>query len=114
MTSSLFLGAGLLLLAVAIAVLLRKLQRISISEAGVQERCSAKESEAADLHARLTRLQADNDSLQGDNQTFREDIARLQTSLDLERKQFDEKLSLLNDSREQLGAAFKNLANEIF
>ena len=114
MTSSFFLGAGLLLLAVAIAVLLRKLQLISIREAGVQERCAAKESEAANLHARLTQMQADNDSVRGDNQTFREDIARLQTSLDLERKQFDEKLSLLNESREQLGAAFKNLANEIF
>ena len=34
--------------------------------------------------------------------------------MDLERKQFEEKLSLLNESREQLVITFKNLANEIF
>ena len=34
--------------------------------------------------------------------------------MDLERKQFEEKLSLVNESREQLVITFKNLANEIF
>lgn len=116
MTSSLFIAsASLLLVAViAIAVLLRRLQSLSINAASVRERCVAKESEAASLQYRLAQLQTDNDSLQSDKLKFTEDIVRLQTSLDLERKQFDEKLSLLNDSREQLSVAFKNVAQEIF
>lgn len=114
MTSSVILVAGILLLVAGMAVLLRRLQVLGIKEVRVRERCAAKESEAAALQGRLDQLQANNDSLLSDNQKFREDIARLQTAADLERKQFDEKLSLLNESREQLSVAFKNIANEIF
>ena len=38
----------------------------------------------------------------------------METSLDLERKQHSEKLELLNESKQQLSIAFKNIANEIF
>ncbi|MDE0733563.1 MAG: DNA recombination protein RmuC [Gammaproteobacteria bacterium] len=53
-------------------------------------------------------------SLQSQLQVFREDNARLTISLEFETKQFEEKMSLLNESRDQLGVAFKNIANEIF
>ena len=116
MTSSLFIASASLLLVavVAIAVLLRRIHVLSIDVASVNERCAARESEAASLQHRLAQLQSDNDSLQSDKLKFAEDIVRLQTSLNLERKQFDEKLSLLNESRAQLSVAFKNIAQEIF
>ena len=47
-------------------------------------------------------------------QSKREELTRLVTSIDLERSQFKDKLDLLNQSKEQLGETFKNMANEIF
>ncbi len=105
----------LLVLAVVGAVLLlRQLQAVKVSEAQAIERYSAKEAEVVQLREELVQLDADKNSLQGDLQRLREDQATTKTSLELERKQFEEKLTLLNESREQLSTSFKNIANEIF
>ncbi len=107
--------ASLLLVAIAaIAVLARQLQGAKIREATVGERVTAKEAELESLRSNQAQLSEDNSSLKSEIQNYREELATVKTSLDLERKQFEEKLSLLNESREQLVITFKNLANEIF
>lgn len=107
--------ASLLLVAIAaIAVLARQLQGAKIREATAGERVTAKEAELESLRSNQAQLSEDNSSLKSEIQNYREELATVKTSLDLERKQFEEKLSLLNESREQLVITFKNLANEIF
>ncbi|GIT22398.1 MAG: DNA recombination protein RmuC [Gammaproteobacteria bacterium] len=107
--------ASLLLVAVAaIAVLARQLQGAKIREATAGERVTAKEAELESLRSNQAQLSEDNSSLKSEIQNYREELATVKTSLDLERKQFEEKLSLVNESREQLVITFKNLANEIF
>ena len=107
--------ASLLLVAIAaIAVLARQLQEAKIREATAGERVAAKEAELESLRSNQAQLSEDNSSLKSEIQNYREELATVKTSLDLERKQFEEKLSLLNESREQLVITFKNLANEIF
>ena len=107
--------ASLLLVAIAaIAVLARQLQGAKIREATAGERVTAKEAELESLRSNQAQLSEDNSSLKSEIQNYREELATVKTSLDLERKQFGEKLSLLNESREQLSTTFKNIANEIF
>ena len=106
---------ALLILAVGgIIWALRQLQGAKVSEAQAIERYSAKEAEVGQLREELAQLDAEKNSLQSDLQGLREDQAATKTSLELERKQFEEKLSLLNESKEQLSTSFKNIANEIF
>ncbi|MEE3291074.1 MAG: DNA recombination protein RmuC [Pseudomonadota bacterium] len=114
-TFVLIASASLLLVAVAAtAVLARYLQGAKIREATASERVTAKEAELESLRSNQAQLSEDNSSLKSEIQNYREELATVKTSLDLERKQFEEKLSLLNESREQLVITFKNLANEIF
>ena len=114
-TFVLIASASLLLVAVAAtAVLARYLQGANIREATASERVTAKEAELESLRSNQAQLSEDNSSLKSEIQNYREELATVKTSLDLERKQFEEKLSLLNESREQLVITFKNLANEIF
>ncbi len=116
MTDTLFLLLLLLLAAavVGIVLLLRQLQQAKVAEVAAAERLMAKESESNSLKNELTQLESERRNLQTEIQQLREEQAATKTSLELERKQFDEKLNLLNESREQLGVAFKNIANEIF
>lgn len=107
----------LLLLSLAVVggiVLLRQLQQARVSEVQARERYGAKESEVAQLRDELAQLELEKHNLQTEVQRLREEQASTKTSLELERKQFDEKLALLNESKAQLGESFKNLANEIF
>lgn len=97
-----------------IAALARQLQGVKIREATASERVTAKEAELEFLQSNHAELSEDNSSLKSEIQNYREELATVKTSLDLERKQFGEKLSLLNESREQLSTTFKNIANEIF
>ena len=114
-TFVLIASASLLLVAVAAtAVLARHLQGAKIREATAGERVTAKEAELESLRSNQAQLSEDNSSLKSEIQNYREELATVKTSLDLERKQFEEKLSLVNESREQLVITFKNLANEIF
>ena len=107
----------LLLLVIAVAgvvVLLRQLQSSRITEAQAVERFAAKDGEAVQLREEIAQLDNEKHRLHAEVQQLREQQAATKTALDLERKQFEEKLSLLNDSKKQLGESFKNIANEIF
>ena len=106
---------GLLLAALAaIAVLAQQLQTAKINEVAATERLSAKQAELELSQETQAQLSQENVSLTTNLQSNREQLASVRTSLDLERKQFEEKLSLLNESKQQLSEAFKNIANEIF
>ncbi|MDA1370166.1 MAG: DNA recombination protein RmuC [Proteobacteria bacterium] len=108
------LGISLLAALAGIFLLQRQLQRSRLDEVAVKERLLAKQAEADGLREAMQKAGSDNEFLKADIQDYREQNATLKTSLEFERKQFDEKLRLLNDSREQLSTAFKNIANEIF
>lgn len=107
-------GISLLIALVFIFILLRQSQQLKLSDLSSSERLAAKQAELTRLAEALEKLQADNESLSSEVQSHREEKVRLTTSLDLERKQFDDKMTLLNESKEQLTVAFKNIANEIF
>ena len=108
--------AGLILVAAAICIfyLSKRIQFLSVEEASIRERLLAKELEVGKTQNTLNKSEEVAVSLQSQLQVFREDNARLTISLEFETKQFEEKMSLLNESRDQLGVAFKNIANEIF
>ena len=108
--------AGLLLVTAAICIfyLSKRIQFLSVVEASIRERLLAKELEVGKTQNTLNKSEEAAVSLQSQLQVFREDNARLTISLEFETKQFEEKMSLLNESRDQLGVAFKNIANEIF
>jgi len=116
MSSNELIIAGIPFIAAMIAVfiLLRQSQQSKLKEISSSERLLAKEAELSGLMETLAQAQATNESLQRELQVNGEEKAVLSTSLNLERKQFEEKLVLLNDSKEQLTVAFKNIANEIF
>lgn len=113
-TELILAGIPLLIALVLVFILLRQSQQLKLSELSSRERLSAKQAELGKLAETLEKTQADNESLNNEIQSHREEKARLTTSLDLERKQFEDKMTLLNESKEQLTVAFKNIANEIF
>jgi len=72
-------------------------------------------------HERQVRLEKTRDELQAelravnhDNVGLKERLAAIESKREAEKKQADEKLSLLNDAKDRLTIEFKNLANEIF
>jgi DNA recombination protein RmuC len=93
---------------------LRQSQQLKLAELSSREKLLAREAELGNAIQSLHNSENQNDSLNIEIQTLRETKARLETSLELERKQHGEKLTLLNESKEQLSVAFKNIANEIF
>ncbi len=108
MTSTAILALILLFAALAtVGFLLRKSSRAQVELATLQERLLAKEEEVANLSSSLDESVNNFQSQSSVNLDYREQITRLQTTLDHERKQFSE-------SREQMTIAFKNIANEIF
>lgn len=114
---TLVLLVALLLLAaaaVALLLLLRQLQQERLAATTAQERLLAKESELANSNERLSQLQDELQALGHNLQSVREENASLKTSLEFERKQVAENQSFVTESKAQLAAAFKNLANEIF
>lgn len=107
----------LLLLAAAVLgifFLLRQLQQARVLAATAEERLTGRQQELEIAQASLARAQDENRELTTELQQGRERLASMTTSLELERKQFDEKLALLNESRDKLTVEFKNIANEIF
>ena len=93
---------------------LRQSQQLKLAELSLREKMLAKENELSGAIQSWHNSDNQNASLRQELQTLRETKARLETSLELERKQHGEKLTLLNESKEQLSVAFKNIANEIF
>ncbi len=115
--NSLIIIAAIVLTAAAIAFLvflLRQSQQLKLAELSAQEKLLAREAELTNTLQSLDRSQSEIKTLASELQSIREQKAKLETSLELGLKQHDEKLSLLNDSKQQLGEAFKNIANEIF
>ena len=115
--NSLVITAAICLIVILIAVLiwtLRQSQILKLAELSAREKLIAKEAEFATTALSLHKSVSENESLQSEVQTLRELKTKLETSLELERNQHGEKLALLNESKEQLGIAFKNIANEIF
>jgi len=113
-TSFLIIALVLVVLVFFIMLLARLLQSSKISETSAKEQLIAKQSELESLLESCEDLSKENTILKADFRSNREELIALQTRLELEEKQFDEKIELLNSSRDQLGAAFKNIANEIF
>lgn len=109
--------AVILVLAMFVGVavwLLRHAHQSHLGHMTAEERLTGKENELNALRQQLEAAHLQQQSLQSELLTRREESATLKTSLEMERKQFDDKLSLLNESREHLTVAFKNIANEIF
>lgn len=90
------------------------IQKIKIQEARALEKIEGFENDSRQLRASLDAAISGKQDAVVELQETREESAQLRTSLNLERKQFDEKLALLENSKDQLGVAFKNIANEIF
>jgi DNA recombination protein RmuC len=109
---------ALAVLAVTLIVILvwtlRQSQQLKLAELSLREKMLAKENELSGAIQSWHNSDNQNASLRQELQTLRETKAKLETSLELERKQHGEKLTLLNESKEQLSVAFKNIANEIF
>lgn len=108
-----------LLLIIAAAVLcifllLRQLQQARVAAATAEERLAGRQQELEISQSSLHRAQDENRELLAELQQGRERLASMTTSLEMERRQFDEKLALLNESRDKLTVEFKNIANEIF
>ena len=99
---------------VGVFFILCQLQKSKVAEASAVERLQAKEQELSSTQDALTKTDEEKQRLQGELQKGKEDIASLRTSLELERKQFEEKLNFLENGKDQLGATLKNLAQEIF
>ena len=93
---------------------LRQSQQLKLAELSLREKMLAKENELSGAIQSWHNSDNQNASLRQELQTLRETKAKLETSLELERKQHGEKLTLLNESKEQLSVAFKNIANKIF
>ena len=117
MSSSLLLGllfAVVTAAAIVIIVLLQQVSRHRIEAASLAERIDAKQREHEQVMAEHAALKQEFATNILELQEKREELTRLSTSIELERSQFQEKLDLIDQSREQLGVTFKNMANEIF
>jgi DNA recombination protein RmuC len=97
-----------------IAALEQRLQTARVSEAEQQVRWTALEAQRTALQERLETAAEKHEALQADNIRYRERISHLETSLNEQQKQAEEKLALLQEARAQLNVEFKNIANEIF
>lgn len=107
------LAAALILGIVSVLQYLRRPQDMSAQLAVLEERLTARQEE---VDAQASRIAALESTLQAQTEVgarLREQIAHLQTTLGQERRQTEEKLSLLKDSREQMSLQFKTLASEI-
>jgi len=81
--------------------------------ATLEERIEAREQRLAEAAETIAQLQRQFDQLTEANSTFREKISRLEATLDQERRQHNEKISLLTNAREQMTLEFKQLASDI-
>lgn len=116
MNSLLIIVVVIVIIVVVISLvwLLRQSQLLKLSELSVREKLIAREAELANSVASVSKISEENESLSNDLHSLREEKVRLETSLKLERKQQEEKLAYLEESKTQLSIAFKNIANEIF
>lgn len=98
----------------AIVVLLLQGQKLRLAKLSSAERLAAREADLRQLHEQHDQLRQERDALASELQARREENVSLRTSLDMEKRQTEEKLKLLQESEQKLSVAFKNIANEIF
>lgn len=92
----------------------RNSQLLKLSELSAQEKLLAREAQLSNLQESFGQTEHELAQLTTELQSLREQKAKLETSLELEKKQHGKDLEFLNESKEQLSVAFKNIANEIF
>lgn len=83
------------------------------SPAVLQERLQSRDQANEELRGQCRRLQERLDERERELASAREQLGRQETQLQLERRQHDEKLKMLQQAREQMTHEFRNLANEI-
>lgn len=80
----------------------------------INERLESRNAQIEELKTVLRSKDEEIRTLNEKNISSRENIAELETRLADERKQTEDKLKLIEESKEKLAMEFKNLANEIF
>jgi len=93
---------------------LRQSQQLRLAELSAKEKLLAREAELENTMQTLHGSENQNAQLASEIQSLRESKAKLEISLELEQKQHGKDLAFLNESKEQLGVAFENIANKIF
>ena len=93
---------------------LRQSQQLKLVELSSREKLLAKEAELGNVIQSLHNSENQSAALRIDLQSLREHKAKLETSLEMEKSQHTKDLSFLNESKEQMGEAFENIANKIF
>ncbi|PCI74194.1 MAG: DNA recombination protein RmuC [SAR86 cluster bacterium] len=93
---------------------LRQSQQLKLAELSSREKLLAREAELGNAVQSLHNSDNQNASLRQELQSLREHKTRLETSLEMEKKQHGKDLAFLNESKEQMGEAFENIANKIF
>ena len=86
----------------------------SAERASMRERLLAREREIEGLNEQLAAAKGTLEEVRSDLGQEKLNHAKLQTTLDEQRQQAEEKLKLLKEAKEVMQADFKNLANEIF
>jgi len=97
-----------------LAWMLRQSQQLKLAELSSREKLLARESELGSAIQSLHNSDNQNASLNEELLSLRELKAKLEISLEMEKKQHIKDLVFLNESKEQMGEAFENLANKIF
>jgi len=97
-------------LAIIIIVLLLGARKIREKLAAETERRAVAEEKSS----RLPRLEGDLEKAHQENTLLQTRMTELETRLEDERKNAKEKLSLIQDARDQLKLEFQNVANKIF
>lgn len=115
MTPALVALATLAVILAALCILLfvRRPPDQSGTIAVLEERLQSRQMEIDSQNQRIKALLEESAALSEFSTRYREQITQLQTTLEQERRLTAEKLTLLNDSREQMTLQFKAIANEI-
>lgn len=90
------------------------LEKARLAEVSLQTRVAELEDQKRTLIENHESVQRECRQLRVDNGEQREKVAHLETTLNEQQKQNEEKLALLNEARTSLNTEFKNLAHEIF
>ncbi|MBL4582206.1 MAG: DNA recombination protein RmuC [Gammaproteobacteria bacterium] len=93
---------------------LRQSQQLKLAELSSREKLLAREAELGNAIQSLHDSDHQNTSLSTDLQALREHKVKLETSLAMEKEQHTKDLAFRDESKEQMGEAFENIANKIF
>ena len=119
--SLLFLVIGIMLGGLIVWLSLRKQISAAADESSEKQQALAVEAERVqqkdlrldELKRELERSNAKNQTLQSDLEQYKVNLAELNTTLQEERKQTEEKLALLQQAEKKMTDAFENLSNRI-